>query len=70
MHEARNGAGVAIARREDDGRCARVLQLRSVRRVREEGHGIGRGASERADALDDDAGVADELTPELRRELT
>jgi hypothetical protein len=70
MHETRDGAGVAIARRQDDGRSARVLQLRSVRRVRKKGDGIGCGASERAYALDDDLGVADELTPELRRELT
>ena len=69
MHEARDGTGVAVARREDDGGRARVRELRSIQRVGEERDGIGRGARQRADARHDDAGIAVKLTTELRREL-
>jgi hypothetical protein len=69
MHEARDGARVAIARRQDDGSRTSVSELRSVQRIGEERDRVGRGTSQRADAIDDDVCVADELTPELRREL-
>ena len=70
VHEARDGARVAIARRDDDRGCASMRELRAIERVGEERDGIGRGARQRADATHDDAGIAVELTPELRRELT
>ena len=70
MHEARDGARRAIARRKDDRGRAGIRELRSIQRVGEERDGVGRGARQRADAIHNDAGIAVELTTELRRELT
>ena len=69
VHEACDGAGVAVARRDDDGGRTGMRKLRAIERVGQERDGIGRGAGQRADAIHDDAGITVELAPELRREL-
>jgi hypothetical protein len=61
---------VAKRRRHDHAGCLRAGQLRLVAGVGDEGDGVTRSAFERADALDDQATVADEFAAELPGEVT
>ena len=69
MHEARDGARRAIARRENDGGGTRARELCSIQGIGEKRDGVGSRARQRADAVHDDVGIAVKLTTEPRREL-
>ena len=70
MHEARNRARRAIARRNDDGGRTRARELRSIQGIGEKRDGVGCGIRQRPDAIHDDGWIAVKLTTEARRELT
>ncbi len=70
MHEARDRARRAIARRNDDGGRTRARELRSIQGIGEKRDGVGCSVRQRPDAIHDDGWIAVQLTTEARRELT